>query len=151
MAHKSCESSTYYDDALEKMRLGGARITKPRQEVVKILEESSVPLGAQEILDLTIKKGVSVDLASVYRILHYLEELSLIHQVGHNGQFIKCAHNHCSSHIHVLARCKTCSQTKEISLPQEMHQNLKTYLQRNATFKLGAESISIEGICEDCK
>ena len=151
MTNKSCESGNYYNEALEKMRLGGARITKPRQEVVKILEESTVPLGAQEILELSVKKGVSIDLASVYRIIHYLEKLSLIHQVGPNSQYVKCAHNNCSSHIHVLARCKTCKEAKEISLPQDMHQTLKAYLQRNAIFKIGAESISIEGICDDCK
>ncbi len=151
MANTTCETGNYYEEALAKMRVGGARITKPRQEVIKILEKSAVPLSAHEILDIAIQKKISIDLASVYRIIHYLEELLLIHQVGPNSQYVKCEHNNCASHIHVLARCRSCQKTKEISLPEDMHTNLKLYLQRNALFKLGAEAISIQGLCEDCK
>lgn len=151
MNSTDCASSNYYHEALQKMKDGGARITKARQFVVDTLDHNSHPLSALEILELAKEKKISIDLASVYRILHYLEELSLIHQIGPNAKFVKCIHNSCSGHVHVLTSCTSCHETEEVTFPRGIQNSLTQYLSENTDLRLKTKSINIEGTCSLCQ
>ncbi len=131
------------------MKADGARITTPRLEVIKLLGQSLKPLSPQEILDKLKKISIAIDLASIYRILKYLESLKLIHQIGQNGAYFPCLHSNCSNLLHLVIRCSKCDSVKELHLPKSIQQPLEKFIEEKLS-KDFSKVLTIEGDCGNC-
>ncbi len=152
---KSCTTSPqgYLGLCLEVMKSDGARITKTRKAVIDCLSKTTQALSPQEIMRLVTERyeGVEgIDLASVYRILKYMSELGLVHQVGPNGGFFPCVHSHCGSGIHLITRCNACDNTTELHIPEEKTNTLMRYLRNEIDFLPEEHVLEIKGTCKKC-
>jgi Fe2+ or Zn2+ uptake regulation protein len=138
---------------IDVMKDDGARITKTRKAVIDCLSKTTQALTPQEIMKRVAAstEGVEgIDLASVYRILKYMSELGLVHQIGPGGGFFPCAHSHCGAGIHLITRCNSCENTSELHIPEDKTTSLMWYLQNEIDFIPEEHILEIKGLCSQC-
>lgn len=132
-------------NSIVEMKKRGYRITKPRLEILKSL--TSHPLSAQEIFEVLQKKSVHLDLASVYRTLELLVNMSLVYVIdlGEDKRRYELADpkNH---HHHII--CNTCGTIEDIQI-QETHFLKEVYAK--STFKIDHHHLEFFGICNNCQ
>jgi Fur family ferric uptake transcriptional regulator len=131
------------------MAAGGKeqRVTKQRIAVSAALDELNDFVSTQELYRILQNKGVSVSLATAYRILQSLADEELV-DVLRNGDgqavYRRCAvtvHHH-----HLL--CRNCGKAVEVEAPA-----VETWAARTAQehgFTEAAHTVEIYGLCPDC-
>jgi Fur family ferric uptake transcriptional regulator len=123
------------------------RVTKQRVAVSTALDELDDFVSTQELYRILQNKGVSVSLATAYRILQSLADDGLV-DVLRNGEgeavYRRCAvHGH---HHHVL--CRNCGKAVEVEAPA-----VETWAARTAAehgYTEVAHTVEIFGLCPDC-
>lgn len=143
----------YVEDSLVQLKEDGARVTKTRKAVLSCLAKTEKPLTPAEIMnminkDTTVK--TKIDLVSVYRILKYLDDLSLVHQVGSEGAYFPCIHKNCKDQTHLIINCSECRSTNEVHLPEDLSTSLFQFLDEKVKFLADPHSLEIKGICRAC-
>ncbi|MFC7847727.1 Fur family transcriptional regulator [Arthrobacter sp. NPDC057388] len=123
------------------------RVTKQRIAVSAALDELNDFVSTQELYRILQNKGVSVSLATAYRILQSLADEELV-DVLRNGDgeavYRRCAvtvHHH-----HLL--CRSCGKAVEVEAPA-----VETWAARTAQehgFTEVAHTVEIYGLCPDC-
>lgn len=141
------ESEAFVALCTGRLKLAGARITKPRLAVMHCLAAARSPLSAREVLE----KLPGVDPVTVYRILAAFAELGLVHQVGPAGGFIACSHLACSADMHILSHCSVCGRSEEIDVPAEIMSPVRWYLTNAAKFTPGDHVMQVNGLCGKCR
>lgn len=68
-----------------ELRKAGVRITRPRQAILKILNETDDHPDAMEIFRRAVKLDATISLATVYRTMKLLEELGAVHRHAFEG------------------------------------------------------------------
>ena len=150
----------YAERALSLLKQKGNRITAPRRAVIQLLAETPAPLSAYDIHHLLTQKDISVDVASIYRILDCLEANQLIHKTFYNGKVFRCRleeHHHdetggqCLDHhdCHHSLFCIECG------LIQEVHcygmNKLMLDLEKQWGFRAEGHLLQITGLCNKCQ
>jgi Fur family ferric uptake transcriptional regulator len=123
------------------------RVTKQRLAVSAALDDLDDFVSTQELYRILQNKGVSVSLATAYRILQSLADEGLA-DVLRNGDgeavYRRCAvtvHHH-----HLL--CRNCGKAVEVEAPA-----VETWAARTAQehgFTEVAHTVEIYGLCPDC-
>ncbi|MBT2553756.1 Fur family transcriptional regulator [Arthrobacter sp. ISL-5] len=123
------------------------RVTKQRLAVSAALDDLDDFVSTQELYRILQNKGVSVSLATAYRILQSLADEGLV-DVLRNGEgeavYRRCAvtvHHH-----HLL--CRNCGKAVEVEAPA-----VETWAARTAQehgFTEVAHTVEIYGLCPDC-
>lgn len=131
----------------ELLRSLGMKVTKNREQVIRILKESKRPLNHQEIMD-RLPKGQSWDRVTIYRALADLEEKNIIttmlnheritfFELKEKTTFDKNNHGH--------TMCGNCGKVEcvpldEIALPKSVK-----------GFKISGMEITFHGLCRECQ
>jgi Fe2+ or Zn2+ uptake regulation protein len=134
----------------DRLKLSGARITKPRLAVMRCLGAARSPLTAREISG-AVQRSAKVDQVTVYRILSAFAELGLVHQVGPAGGFVACSHLACNSDLHILSHCTSCGRSEEIEVPAAIMSPVRWYLTNAAKFSPGDHVMQVNGRCAGCR
>ncbi|MDE8669030.1 Fur family transcriptional regulator [Pseudarthrobacter sp. H3Y2-7] len=123
------------------------RVTKQRVAVSTALDELDDFVSTQELYRILQGKGVSVSLATAYRILQSLADDGLV-DVLRNGEgeavYRRCAvtvHHH-----HLL--CRNCGKAVEVEAPA-----VETWAARTAAehgYTEAAHTVEIFGLCPEC-
>lgn len=132
----------------EKLNQEGLRFTRPRQVIITILEQSSVPLSPQTIQQRASKAHQDISLVSVYRTIDLLTELDLIRRVhGHDGcqGYALCSPGH---HHHLV--CQNCGKTVEFSGSEDLD-NLIDEIQVQTGFQVDGHLLQLFGHCPACQ
>ncbi|MCD4852844.1 transcriptional repressor [Arthrobacter sp. AK01] len=123
------------------------RVTKQRLAVSAALDELDDFVSTQELYRLLQNKGISVSLATAYRILQSLADDGLI-DVLRNGEgeavYRRCAVT--GHHHHLL--CRNCGKAVEVEAPA-----VETWAARTAAehgFTEVAHTVEIFGLCPEC-
>lgn len=123
------------------------RVTKQRVAVSTALDELNDFVSTQELYRILQNKGVSVSLATAYRILQSLADDGLV-DVLRNGEgeavYRRCAVT--GHHHHLL--CRNCGKAVEVEAPA-----VETWAARTAAehgFTEVAHTVEIFGLCPDC-
>ena len=132
----------------------GARLTPRRRQVLSALMQSPSPLSAYEVLDLCNRSATSAMPAmSVYRILDFLEQQSLVHRLSSSSKYVSCAHIACD-HKHLqrthFLLCEGCSVVAEVDATEEASKALEQ-MARTVGFKLTGQQFELSGICTTCQ
>lgn len=131
------------------MRAAGLRLTRARQAVLQVLEGNPRQhLSAQDIQRLSGEQGCPVDLASVYRTMHLLAELGLVHRTGLEEPH---AHFEIAHAEEVHLACRVCGGVVEAPFPGfgRVSRALGA-LARRQRFELSRFRVDVEGRCERC-
>jgi Fur family transcriptional regulator, ferric uptake regulator len=123
------------------------RVTKQRLAVSAALDELHDFVSTQELYRILQNQGVSVSLATAYRILQSLADEGLV-DVLRNGDgeavYRRCAVT--GHHHHLL--CRNCGKAVEVEAPA-----VETWAARTASehgFTEVAHTVEIFGLCPNC-
>ena len=128
----------------ELLKQHNLRLTKPRQQVFEVLQQSAVPLTISDIA----KKCKNVDRASVYRTLVTFDQLHIVSAVAIGlKNYYELAEPFIPHHHHLY--CIRCQNAEPIQTP-ELEQ-LVGYLSRKHQFAVVKHHFELEGICKNCQ
>jgi Fur family ferric uptake transcriptional regulator len=101
---------------IEALRASGRRLTRQRQLVLEVLEESDEHLDAETLHDRAKARDPNVSLATVYRSLAVLKEVGLVkeHRLGEEHAHFEAVPD--EPHYHFV--CQRCGQVIEFGAPQ---------------------------------
>ncbi|MBL1459249.1 MAG: transcriptional repressor [Methylophaga sp.] len=131
----------------------GVRLTSKRKHILEVLLNAPAPRSAYEIADLYRQKTEeNIPVMSVYRMLDFLMQNSLVHKLASNNKFIACAHIACS-HSHQTPQfliCDNCQQVREIGVDKQLIHALEESIEHNH-FQLNSPQLELHGLCEICQ
>ena len=113
----------------QKLNRQGLRLTHPRQVVMSILEEATVPLSPQSIHQRSLNENEDIGLVTVYRTLELLTELSLVRRVHGRDDchgYVLASPGH---HHHLV--CRECEKAVEFSGGQRPLRIIGAYREGN--------------------
>lgn len=125
----------------------GWRTTAGVQNVVRLLEQTTVPISSAEICDTLDKEGRPIDLTTVYRILDRLVALHLVHHI--QGKFFRCSDSENKTDSHHFLLCDNCGKAEEIFL--DYFKSIQQQLHREKGFGLREVEMCFRGLCSECR
>ena len=99
------------------------------QLILKIIKKSKKDLTAYDILD-ELNKIKKTQPMTVYRALNNLIEKGLIHKSNFKKTYMLCNHSHEENHNTILAICKKCGISEELSAKLHFTQAQKKKLKK---------------------
>jgi len=136
------------DDWQKKLSAVGCRITRPRREIMAVLERSAVPLAPPEILSRAQRACPHMSLVTVYRALALYCEHDLARRVyysdGGYGYALASPGHH-----HALV-CRHCGQAVEFAGCAEMDA-LIARLEARTGFAIDEHLLQLYGLCAACR
>lgn len=142
-----------YDDYIIKfkslIKSLGLNNSIQREYVLKILFNCEKHLSAEQILSKVRNDyKLNIGIATVYRIIHLLEDMKVINAILVNGSDSKVYElNLVLHHDHII--CVECGKIVEF-LDEEIEQLQKDIAKSN-NFQLQSHSMMLYGICKDCQ
>ena len=135
-------------DLLSQIKKKGHRVTRSRELICKILEDSGhAHFTVDELYKKVTKKNTDIDLATVYRTLELLGEIGLIahlHQAHGSGiYFLKNNENT----MHII--CLDCNKIIDVS--SKSYNKINDLLMNETQFKLIRNNFIYSGVCRNCK
>lgn len=122
----------------------GVRLTPQRRQVLKIIMQSSSPLGAYDILQ---KMNPPAAPPTVYRALDFLLQQGLVHRLATLQAYLVCDHPD-ASHQSQFLICSECGLVKEME-DSNIQQSLDLAASQEG-FSCSNEVVEIMGCCEQC-
>ncbi|MDD3129990.1 MAG: Fur family transcriptional regulator [Candidatus Izemoplasmatales bacterium] len=133
---------------ISKMIDSGLKNTKPRVNIIDLLEKSDSLLTAQDIYDSLKESGVKVNLSTVYRSLDKLTENNILNKVSLESEKQTLYEYNREIHHHFLV-CKSCNKVKSIySCPLD---NYELELEKKTNFVITGHKIEFYGYCKECQ
>lgn len=146
--HKQCVAKAMAAAEATCLRQGG-QLTDLRREVLAIVWESHVPVGAYEILSALTKGGRRPAPPTVYRALDFLLAQGLVHRIESKNAYVGCQDAGGKNHQSQFLICKICGQTVEVS--DERLESAILELAKTSGFALSGRTIELQGICPACQ
>ena len=129
------------------------RLTEKREKVLSALVQSGQAMSAYELAEQYRELfEQSIPAMSVYRILDFLAEMSLVHKLSSANKYIACSHISCS-HEHQIPQfliCETCNTVTEIAVKSSVIEELSASVAKTG-FTLANEQLELTGFCQNCQ
>lgn len=146
--------------ATEQSRARGVRFTPLRQQVYELVLQANKPIGAYDLItqlqqirlanstENDDKTPINVAPPTVYRSLEFLLSEGLIHQLTSINAYVPCCHPR-AEHTAAFLICERCLRVQECSsLPI---QEIMSFAEQDAGFKVARSVIELSGICKTCQ
>lgn len=130
-------------DALSELKSSGFRITQARIKLLKILEKSTQPIEAS---DLVTK--IKVNKTTIYRELDFLEAQNLITESDFGDGKKRYELTSKGHHHHIV--CTKCDKVECIDVQADLEKE-QLRLEKENNFKINSHSLEFFGLCGDCK
>ncbi|HKZ51331.1 MAG TPA: Fur family transcriptional regulator [Dehalococcoidia bacterium] len=132
---------------LNVLRGGGYRLTPQRLMILSIMHESLGHISAEEIYALLRERYPYIDISTVYRNLHLLKRLGLIHEARLEGDTVRFELAKGEQHHHLI--CRRCGRS--FGLGNDILKPLRAALQKGYSFEAELEHLAIFGLCAECQ
>jgi Fur family zinc uptake transcriptional regulator len=111
-------------------------------------------LSAYELMEVCNRESNEpMPAMSVYRILSFLEEQSLVHKLSTANKYVACSHITCT-HKHYsrpqFLICNDCTKVQEVDISSEALVAMEQVAQ-TAGFHLESRQLELSGTCNDCR
>ncbi len=126
----------------------GHRITAARCAVMRVLQESDVPLTPQEIAERGQVYHAQLGLVTAYRALELFEALQLVHRIhrpDHCHGFVLAE----PGHQHMLV-CRRCGRTRVFAGCDALS-GLIRELETTTGYHIEEHLLQFSGLCDICK
>ena len=133
--------------ALKVLRSRGYRVTEPRKQVLKVLDEEQRPVSPYEIQEILQQKGEHLNHVTIYRVLELLCSLNLVHKVLLVGGFVKCKLGEREG-CHRFVVCRQCGTLREYA-DKELCEEENAIAQEFG-FRTEQHFSEFSGICSEC-
>jgi len=134
-------------DLAEALHTAGRRLTRQRQLVLEILEESREHLDAEALHARAKTRDPRISLATVYRALSVLKDMGMVeeHQLGEEHAHYEQRRK--IPHFHFV--CTICGRVSEFSMPQVLRA-VRALEQREGLIVTDLH-LSLKGLCTQCQ
>ncbi len=125
----------------------GCKNTKSRETIIEILENSDLPVSADEIYIGIKQKGGTTNLSTVYRTLELLENKGLVCKslmVEGKARYELTGDGH--RHHLICTKCH-----KMISIDSCPFEELEKELGAKTQFDITGHKLELYGVCPECK
>jgi Fur family ferric uptake transcriptional regulator len=132
----------------ETLTRHGYRITQPRIQIMRLLEDAPTALTPQQIHCQLQKQGGNLGLVSVYRTLELLTQLELVaivYDPQRNPGYMVSSTGH---HHHIV--CQNCNQAYEFSGSDDID-DLIQRVEAETSFEVRDHLLQLYGLCPDCQ
>jgi Fur family ferric uptake transcriptional regulator len=132
---------------IDAIRSQGRRLTRQRQLVLEILQDSSEHLDADAVYELAKSRGLKVSLATIYRSLSLLKDLGLVeeHRFGEDHGHFETTQD--GPHAHFT--CLRCGRVVELEAPKIITA-ARAHGER-AGFRVVEVTLHLSGYCDECQ
>lgn len=135
-------------DAAAFLRQQGHRVTSQRLLVLNVLQNHDQPLSAEEVHAEVHKLQPAIDLATIYRVLQFLQDVrlaaALMMQQGPQRYKYRAPGD---NHHHLL--CKQCGNN--IQIPDVLLATLRSDVEKHYGFTLQVDHLLLPGQCNACR
>lgn len=100
--------------SIKVLRNKGYRVTRPRRQVLEVLETAQRPLSPYDIQKLLWGRGKHLDHVTIYRVLDLFCTLNLAHKILSLGGFVRCALGKREG-CHRFMVCRNCGAFREFA------------------------------------
>ena len=118
-----------------------------RETVLEILQDSSEPMSAYDVLHELQKVSGKVAPPTVYRTLSSLQNQRAIHRLESLSAYVVCNQN-CMHNAPIISICDSCGEVEE-SVSDELLAKLTDIVQRKG-FAAEKHVIEVHGKCAPC-
>lgn len=134
------------------LRQQGGRMTSQRRIILQMLEQSDTHPSAEQLFEMAIQQDPTINLSTVYRTLHWLEQVELVRArvfehtdpTCRGSRFDKALP---SEHHHFI--CSTCNAV--IEFDSQLAEALKCEFQDRFQAEVENASVILYGICANCR
>jgi Fur family ferric uptake transcriptional regulator len=101
------------EELLQNLRNKGYRITPQRETIMRIFQESSKHLSAEDVYEILQKKNESISLATTYRTLRMLVQMNILRELdfAETHKHYELVDPNSAPHHHII--CLNCNKTIE--------------------------------------
>lgn len=135
----------------EDLKVKGYKLTPQRRAIVDtIIDNEGKHLTAEEIYDEVKRRCPEIGLATVYRTIILLEELSVICRLDLNdgcSRYELVHKNEMHRHHHLV--CNNCNKVFEVQ--DDLLEELEEGIENQYGFKILDHSVKFYGICNNCQ
>lgn len=135
-------------DQVAELRRQGYRMTSQRLLVLRAIRESPRFLTAEEIYATVIPHQPSLDIATVYRTLQWLQKVGLIAPVDIEGGRQRFEYHRSGADHHHLV-CVGCGHHTHI--PRDIVAALRASILAEFGFDARLDHLVLPGLCADCR
>ncbi len=140
-----------YNTIVEKIKAKGYRISKPREEMIKLFLSVGRHLSIREIYDIVKFKGISM--ASIYRNIEILKNNGIIKEIQINETKYYELKIYSQKCIHLHFICEKCGKIIDVHNENISSKLIEIIykLQRENNYIINDFYGVIKGICSECK
>jgi Fe2+ or Zn2+ uptake regulation protein len=132
-------------DYPRKIRSGGYRVTPQRRAILDAICEAGHRITIEEIILRLKKKFPTLNRATVYRNLIFLQKMHLVNSAG-SGKERKFEIASLEPHHHLI--CRKCGM--EIGLDRNSIDRLRSMIRKEHRFVIDNDHLSFQGLCSQC-
>lgn len=137
-----------YNEYEKKLKSNGLKSTKHRLEILNILDNTNLPLSAEQLFLNMQKKDISINFSTVYRTLDILVSKELVNKQTVVGNNLALYEYNKNIHKHYLI-CIGCKKIQTIEgCPLNNYEN---ELSMKTDFEITGHRLDIYGYCPKCK
>lgn len=127
------------------------KLTPQREATVRVLLENEQDhLSAENVYLLVKHKAPEIGLATVYRTLELLSELSIIHKINFGDGVTRYEfRSEDEEHHHHHLYCLNCGAVNEIE--EDLLDNIEKKIELEFSFKIVDHRLTFHGICKNCQ
>lgn len=142
----SLNSQKNYEQALEKVKAEGLKLTKPRQALVRVLLQGHGPFTMDQFQKLM--KPVSCDLVTIYRSLAQFEEIGLVRRCDFGDGIARYEFSDEHGHHHHII-CRKCHRVDNVEDDCLLDSIDKAVAKRG--YSKVTHSLEFFGVCPSCR
>jgi Fe2+ or Zn2+ uptake regulation protein len=132
-----------------RLRTSGGRMTSQRRLILQTLQSMSGHPTVEDIYNAARQVDPTLNLSTVYRNLHWLEENEMISPRQFQGERIQQRFDPPSPDEHYHFRCRQCGAIIEFS--DALIEQLKATFETQHSAQVSQVSLVLYGICESCQ
>lgn len=139
------------DSLKDKLKEKGYKLTPQRRAILDIIiQNRGKHLNTEEIYDLVKEKCPEIGLATVYRTLQLLDELSILLKLNLDDGCIRYELNtNEDDHQHHHLICENCNDVIEVEL--DLLEHLEEKIEKKNNFKIKDHTVKFFGLCSKCQ
>jgi len=137
-----------YQHAIRVLRTNGYKVTRPRKQVLRVLDEAQEPVSPYEIQKMLEANGEHLNHVTIYRILDLFRSLNLAHKVLLLNGFVKCSLGE-KDGCHRFLVCRECGALREFA--DEALCDEEKEIARDVGFLTEQHLAESVGLCRNCR
>lgn len=138
-------SNHQLEEAINKLKKAGVRITPQRHAVLEYLLTSHSHPTADEIYRALESKFPNMSVATVYNNLRILKELGLVKELTYGDDSSRFDINS-EEHYHII--CEECGKIVDFHYPTL--DEIESLAQKVSGFEISHHRMELYGVCSDC-